>query len=287
MTNFGFDGLLKKVHVRTHQEFVFKNFWEAEISSGYQPSSTWTTRETSDGARYEQNQYIDGNVRISTDSRKKAQGHLNLNSGIGIKDSAKHFGVDGAIDIRVIESLELSLSGTLSKTMNDLRFVSCSSNDQRTCSVRSSERKYQLARLNSSFLSFTARATWALSPHLSLQAYAQLFAAQGHYHDFFESAELSGARPYIYRSSLMLLENAGDNDGDGIIDKDFSFATLNANLVLRWEFSPGTTLIFVYTRAEQASNTLAAGISPSLDLGRIGNTFAEEVAIIKLSLFYK
>ena len=69
-------------------------------------------------------------------------------------------------------------------------------------------------------------------------------------------------------------------DGDGVRDDRFSFATLNANLVARWEMWPGSTLMAVYTRAQRhdrlADRLAYAGL-------RTGAT--QEILLLKLTLF--
>jgi hypothetical protein len=68
-------------------------------------------------------------------------------------------------------------------------------------------------------------------------------------------------------------------------DDDFSFNSLNANLVLRWELFPGATLIGVYTRA-QRHDALLYGARPVLDLSGIGGAATEEILLAKLTWYW-
>ncbi len=194
-------------------------------------------------------------------------------------DKERNYGVDASANFKIIQPLTVTMTGTFNQGKNALRFVECIADDGRLCSLRSERRDYHFANLDSSFLSFTLRGTWALSPHLSVQGYGQIFAARGYYHDYKDILGVSGSRPYLRRDNLTLNPDAEKNDG-------FSFATLNVNLVTRWEFSPGATVIFVYTRAQHAAHDFLAGQEPQLKFAQVGSSPTTEIVIVKLSLFY-
>jgi hypothetical protein len=80
---------------------------------------------------------------------------------------------------------------------------------------------------------------------------------------------------------------SADLDGDGVIDletdrPDFTIVSLQANLVARWEFLPGSTLFLVWQH--RRSDDLVRG-----DLGvgegwrMIGNAAAENTLQLKVS----
>jgi len=121
----------------------------------------------------------------------------------------------------------------------------------------------------------TVRSTVTFAPTLSLQLYSQLFFARGRYEDF-----------KILRDEDRLADFSSFPKRD-----DFSFSSLQSNLVLRWEYRPGSALFLVWThgrRADDVLNPLAPwGRSPyERGLGdQIGNTFdifPTNVFVIKL-----
>ncbi len=151
--------------------------------------------------------------------------------------------------------------------------VECTADDG-VCWRRSSLRDYLLALQDSQSLNITARIGWALSTTLSFEGYLQVFAAGGAFRDYREVLGLVGSRPSIRRSAARAVADPED-------DSSFSFATLTTNLVTRWEFTPGTTLMAVYTRAQRHSrerNRLAAS---GLRTGP-----GDEVFLVKLTYFY-
>jgi hypothetical protein len=122
----------------------------------------------------------------------------------------------------------------------------------------------------------TVRSTVTFTPRLSLQIYGQLFLARGKYADF----ELLQNRDMLVPLDAYPKRN------------EFAFSTLQSNVVLRWEYRPGSTLFVVWThgrRAEDSLNPLAPWISSPYDRdlgGQISDTFGilpTNVFLVKLS----
>lgn len=99
---------------------------------------------------------------------------------------------------------------------------------------------YLFGQLDPHGLSLTLRQLLVLTPRLTLQAYAQLFSAYGRYGPFFEGAPGPDGR--IRLVDLHPTETS--------IDPNFHESALNLNVVLRWEYQLGSTLFFVYSRAQ-------------------------------------
>ncbi len=98
---------------------------------------------------------------------------------------------------------------------------------------------YVFGELDSRVLDLTLRAQVAFSNDLTLQAYLQSFATTGDYKNF---KELARPRSYEFTS----YDYQGDNP-------DFENRSLRGNLVLRWEYSPGSTLFLVWSPSRSAS----------------------------------
>jgi len=98
---------------------------------------------------------------------------------------------------------------------------------------------FYFADLESNYLSFTLRQSVVLSPQLTLQAYAQLFSDYGVFGPFYE------AKPDAARSTLMFADLQPSAWPDYY---SFYETQMNLNVVLRWEYRPGSTLYAIYTR---------------------------------------
>ena len=125
-------------------------------------------------------------------------------------------------------------------------------------------------------LDFTLRSTVTFTPNLSLQLYSQLFLARGRYHQF---------QILQHQDDLVSFESFPKRD-------EFAFSNLQSNVVLRWEYRPGSTLYLVWTHgrnAEDDLNPLAPRVSSPYDtpIGRqVADTFdifPSNVFLIKLS----
>lgn len=125
-------------------------------------------------------------------------------------------------------------------------------------------------------LDFTLRSSVTFTPHLSLQLYSQLFLARGRYDDF------------------EILRNRDEPAPFGAFPKrnDFSLNSLVSNVVLRWEYRPGSALFVVWTHgrnAEDELNPLAPwGRSPydrpiDKHLADTFRIFPENVFLVKLN----
>jgi hypothetical protein len=67
--------------------------------------------------------------------------------------------------------------------------------------------------------------------------YTQVFLAKGHFSNF---------RQLVTPSEFVTASYAGN--------PDFNRQSLNTNLVLRWEYSPGSTLYLVWSQARSQGN---------------------------------
>jgi Domain of unknown function (DUF5916)/Carbohydrate family 9 binding domain-like len=140
--------------------------------------------------------------------------------------------------------------------------------------------QYSFGRLAARNVGATLRATYTFTPSLTLQAYAQLFVAAGHYTRFAEVFAPAGARPVVHLDDLRLV---------GVFpstNPDFEQAALNVNLVLRWEFVLGSTLFAVYTRSQTPNVPLSPGEPAALDIGAIRRAPTDDALVLKLSYWW-
>ncbi|HEY2518056.1 MAG TPA: DUF5916 domain-containing protein, partial [Polyangiaceae bacterium] len=146
--------------------------------------------------------------------------------------------------------------------------------------------EYLFGKLDAKSVGVTLRSTYTFAPRLTLQAYAQLFLATGHYSHFgaFESTP-TGVRPNIHVGDLTAV-SSGELPVSP--NPDFQEAALNVNVVLRWEYLLGSTLYVVYTRSQSpTTSSLDVGApAPSLDLGAVGRAPASDAFLVKVSYWW-
>jgi hypothetical protein len=156
--------------------------------------------------------------------------------------------------------------------------------------------RYVFAELDQKTVSANIRFNWTFTPHLSLQLFLQPFISTGKYYNIkeFQRPNTFDFNYYGQNGSTLLLQDSIyiiDPDGAGsepsftINNPDFRFTSLRGNLVLRWEYLPGSTLYFVWTHDRQASEPFA-----DLELGRdISKLFqgpADDIFLLKASYWF-
>jgi len=125
-------------------------------------------------------------------------------------------------------------------------------------------RRYVFADFSQRTFSTTVRLNWVFSPTLSLQVYAQTLFSSGEYQDFKALREAGtdgflvygeGASTAVFDRPVTPTVATLDADGVGpapsytIDHPNFNWASLRGNAVLRWQYSPGSTLYLVWTQS--------------------------------------
>jgi hypothetical protein len=125
-------------------------------------------------------------------------------------------------------------------------------------------------RLRRDVVNVTARATYAFSPEMTLEAYLQPFMAVGHYTDI---RKLARANSFDF-TSVTIADNP-----------DFNTKSLRGTIVVRWEWVRGSTL-FVVWNMSNADTTRAGVFSPWKDLGTGFTAPGTNVFSVKLSYWF-
>jgi hypothetical protein len=131
--------------------------------------------------------------------------------------------------------------------------------------------RYVFGRVDRSTYSTQLRANYTFKPDMTLDLYAEPFAASGRYDSIGELAAARSRFLRLYGTSGTTLTPLADGalrvtDGDTsfvLPNPDFNVLSFRSNLVLRWEWRPGSTLYLVWQqdRAADALGTARASIS--------------------------
>jgi hypothetical protein len=116
--------------------------------------------------------------------------------------------------------------------------------------------RYVFAEMYQTELSSSIRLNWTFTPKLSLQLYAQPLISSGDYKVFKELSRPNSNDYHIYSKEEISYDGETytvDPDGNGpagsfaFDNPDFSYQSLRGNVILRWEYLPGSTLYLVWT----------------------------------------
>lgn len=227
-------------------------------------------------------------INLYSDSRRATQLQLDAKLFREPGNGSSLVDITPTITSRVTDRLALTGSMELSRSVNGWQYLT-------EPELENGESRSVLARLRASTLSFTARADYAFTPDLTLQAYAQPYFGAGRY-DRPKYADRHGARAAIIPLGSRARRLADgtlaiDFTGDGsqvahIPDPDFTVRELHGSAVLRWEYRPGSELFVVWMQTRSGSDRIG-----SLDVGRdMSNLFAlhpKNVVLVKMSYYWE
>jgi hypothetical protein len=136
--------------------------------------------------------------------------------------------------LRALSRLELSLIPTAGYESGAPRYVA------KDAVPPGADVPYHFGTQTAAAVGATLRAAFTFTPELSLQWYTQLFLARVEYGPYFTVTQRPGGRVQLADLMPELTPATADTET----------ATLNINVVLRWEYHLGSTLFVVYTRAQ-------------------------------------
>jgi hypothetical protein len=195
------------------------------------------------------------------------------------------------MNIRPMNALSISFSPGYNISRQELQYVSTMQVNQDT--------KYIFASLNQKTASFTFRLNYTFSPELSLEYYGQPFISAGKYTNYKRittpNANKFADRFYNFTNGEISF-NATDNrysvDEDMNGNEDYSFDNLNfnfkqfrSNLVIRWEYSPGSTLFLVWSQGRTGSVS-DGSFSYKNDMKDLFGIQPHDVFLIKFSYWF-
>jgi hypothetical protein len=245
----------------------FTSFWHVTASADVAPAH-FDDREIGDGAALERSGWAGGHVEVTSDARRDVVVTV---FGQGSRYSSGGGAATGqaTLLLHVLPQLDLEVDPQLTYTSGEYRYAS------RGVAAGGD---YLFGRLLARSLGATLRAAYTFTPRLSLQAYAQLFLASGHYSDL-RAAARGGAGATVHLGDLTAPSAPAANP-------DFEKAALNVNLVLRWEYRLGSTIYLVYTRAQAPDVTLDPGQVAGLSLGSVARSAAVDVVLLKAAFWW-
>jgi hypothetical protein len=136
--------------------------------------------------------------------------------------------------------------------------------------------RYVFGHIDRSELVARTRASYLFTPDLSLEVYAEPYAASGRYRQFGELPAARSRTLRVYGRDGTTIRETDDGysvtDGTATFtlpDNDFNVLSFRSNAVMRWEWRPGSTLFVVWQQDRYAE----ASAGRPVGLGDLGDTF--------------
>jgi hypothetical protein len=145
--------------------------------------------------------------------------------------------------------------------------------------------RYVFARVDRSELVARLRLNYLFTPDLSLEVYAEPYAASGRFHGF---GELPAARSRDLREyGTLERTETGYRATDGgatfnLPRGDFNVHSFRSNAVARWEWRPGSTLFLVWQQNRFDESSDGRLVGPA-DLGRTLGTAGDNLLALKVT----
>lgn len=252
-SSFDFEGNYNRMQYTSNTNLNFKNNWNVNLNMFYKPR-IYSNTALQGGPRFRFSEESFTGLNFNSDSRKKLSYYSGIYASKGRNNSFSYTEFDASIGYRPMNSLSISLSPNFVINKTKTQFV--------TESAFNTSPRYITANLDQKTLSATIRLDYNINPNLTIQYYGQPFISKGIYNHF---NHVTNARAKYYGDRITLFNNnqinfsgsenkySVDENTDGTTDyrfdnPDFSQVAFNSNLVVRWEYIPGSEIFLVWSQ---------------------------------------
>lgn len=199
-----------------------------------------------------------------TDSRRKL--YFSLNGGVNKagEDLSEGYRISAGMTYKPLDFLNVSFSPGYAVRRDELQYI--------RQAAFSGDPRYVFGRIEQEVVNFSFRLNLTLLPDLTLQYWGQPFVAVGSFGDFKQVTDPGATRlsdRYAFYSEDQITMDDGmyrvDENLDGFVDyqfakPDFRVKEFLSNLVIRWEYRPGSSLYLVWSQnkyGQEANGGLA------------------------------
>ncbi|MDX6745179.1 DUF5916 domain-containing protein [Polaribacter sp. PL03] len=270
-TTYDFGGNLNKFRYELQGNVNWENNWSTNAGYG---SSSKIHRNAflRGGPRWRAADDIFYYASINSDRSKKLSFRV---SYLKVKSEEEVFKRDRytfRINYQPFDSFSMSLNNEFSQTEDKTQYV--------TTRDFGSLKRYILGNIKNDTWSSTLRLNYSLNPNFSIQFYGQPYISRGRYSNFnfvnnavassvndrvsfYDENQITQATTTTGSSIYTINENQ-NNETYSFTNPDFSFVQLQTNLVVRWEYKPGSELFLVWARGSSGSQSISDSLTDSV-----------------------
>ena len=275
----------------TSADFELDNYWEIGLDTRYSPTRFSDTLTRGGPIMESPGSYSFG-LDIGSDRRGRASIRSDLEY-----EKVQHGGYrwSTSIDasIRPTSNFELEISPNIHWGQNPSQYVTQTDVIPFEPTLGS---RYLFSDLKRQSFSLETRLNVTFSPYLTLQLYAQPLLSSGNYLNYkqllrsksFAFDILSLGEQYFIdpADGQRHLDFDGDGTSDiGLSDPNFNIQSLRMNVVLRWEYRPGSRVFFVWQQNRKKQDQTGS-IKLGRDLGNLFGAESENIFIIKFNYWF-
>ncbi len=235
-----------------------KNYWSV-WTGGNLNGSSLSTGMLRGGPMMKLPGSTNARIGFSTDYRKKLTFDAYMNGSGGWENDSRNLYTGVNISYKPTNYLVFTISPGYSKSFSELQYV--------TELNVNNHNKYIFASIDRKTISASFRVNLNLSPDLTLQYWGQPFVASGKYYAYKYILEpmAESYKDRFWTYSDRQIKAVGDNyeideNLDGTNDysfgkSDFNFQEFLSNLVVRWEYNPGSSVYLVWSQTRSGYNS--------------------------------
>ena len=283
---WNFNGTYLGSGARLNFSSEYKNNWTFNTSLIYNTNSI-DPRFLRGGPQMKIPYIISELGTASTDPSKKTILIFSYNYQARGSNSATSYSIGPGISVRPLQVLTIGVTANIARNHDLLQYI--------TALDYMSQKRYIFGTIDERTVGLTFRINLNISPEFSVQYYGSPFISRGTYSEFKHitdpSAESFTDRFKVYDYALQPSGNYNlDENGDGIADynianPDFNFQQFRSNLVVKWEYRPGSFIYLVWSN-DRTGTTGSSGTSYRQSLNQLMNISPNNIFLIKLSYWF-
>jgi hypothetical protein len=252
--NFGMDNIGRAIEANGN--ITLKNYWQIN-GGGTLSTIAYSTDMLRGGPKIKVPGTFNGHFNLSTDNRKKLVFAVHTNFSTGFEHNSKNINTTLEIRLKPSNYLLITFNPGFNKSFNELQYVKRVDTG--------SENRYIFGSIDRKTVSASFRVNLNFTPDLSLQYWGQPFIATGKYSDFKyitnPVADNYHDRFHIYTKDEITsdINNYYINESNPAVNqysfgkRDFNVREFLSNLVLRWEYNPGSSVYLVWSQTRSSS----------------------------------
>ena len=251
-----FGGDLLSTGLEGNSNITLKNFWNGWISTSLSgPQRSTSLLRGGPMMKYPGNYRV--NMGVNTDNRKKVVFNINVGTNGVYQNSSSSINASIGVDYKPSNYILLSFNPSVSYTHDQLQYV--------TQTSMGNDARYIFGTISEKTVGASFRVNFNISPDLTLQYWGQPFVATGKYNDYKyitdPMASKYSDRFHTYSPSQIVADNdlfniyekGGANPDYQISKSDFNYEAFLSNLVIRWEYNPGSSVYLVWSQTRNSS----------------------------------
>lgn len=255
------------VNTNVHTELWNHWFLHAGGTLG-QLGTTFSDRRSRGGPAVRQDSYIAPWAGIEGDGRKVVVPFLWMNYWRGDEGRSTSLNLSPEIDLRVSSRWTASVAMSVTRNTDNTQWTGNVTDTAGT--------HYSFAHLEQRTMSLQWRVNFTATPNLTVQLYAEPFVSKGRYSNL---RELTDPRAASYDDRFKPFANT-------TVAQDFNVKQFRSNMVLRWEYKPGSTIFLVWSQGREDFESTYGTRSFRADFDQLFHKHPDNTFLIKVSHWF-